>query len=57
MNDLPTICLNHAAFMTRQMVNSSVATTRVYWRRMMGLPEDVVNDPALIEWPPIARPA
>lgn len=35
----------HLLFMALQLVDSSIGTTRVFWRRKVGLPEDVVNDP------------
>jgi hypothetical protein len=35
----------HLLFMISQMVDSPVPTTRAFWRRKLGLPETVVNDP------------
>jgi hypothetical protein len=31
--------------MTEQMVDSSLETTRIYWRRYLGFPEEVVLSP------------
>lgn len=42
---LPIVLANHELFMARQMVDSTITTTRVYWRRKLGLPEHIVNDP------------
>jgi len=36
---------HHLLCMALQLVDSTVPTTRVYWRRWCGLPEDVANDP------------
>lgn len=35
----------HAEFMANQLVDSQLASTREFWRRKLGLPEDIVKDP------------
>lgn len=35
----------HLRFMTSQMVDSSLETTRVFWRQKLGLPERYWRDP------------
>lgn len=35
--------------MAEQLVDSEVESTRVYWRRLMGFPEKIVNDPRRLE--------
>lgn len=36
-------------FMAAQLVNSSLETTRVFWRTKLGLPEELINDPRPIK--------
>jgi hypothetical protein len=35
--------------MMSQLMNSTLPSTRIFWRRWLRLPEDVVNDPRDIE--------
>lgn len=39
------LLMNHVTTMAQQLVDSDIETTRTFWRRLVSLPEAVVNDP------------